>query len=167
MQSRSSRRRLRHGKARGTKSKKVSIGSSQPAKQERASNTFTQLWKSRSEESNTNGSFRCYRLLGSIYESIAVQQLCLKGITPRYRKYELRDEKKNKAKTYELDLVAERGFSVTAIEVKSSKNYTTSSLDKIKKKYPQLKVKRMVFGIKNLKFESDIITLPLYMILFL
>lgn len=40
---RGSRRRPRHGKARGTKSKKVSIGSSQPAKQERASNTFTQL----------------------------------------------------------------------------------------------------------------------------
>ena len=103
----------------------------------------------------------------NIYESIAVQQLCLKGITPRYHKYELRDEKENKAKTYELDLVAERGFSVTANEVKISKNYTTSSLDKIKKKYPQLKVKRMVFGIKNLKFESDIITLPLYMIPFL
>ena len=102
--------------------------------------------------------------LGSIYESIAVQQLCLKGIDLYYHKYELLNES-GKKKTYELDLVIEENFKVSAIEIKSSKNYTTSSLDNIKTKYHQLKVNRYVFGIKNLKFEADKTTLPIYLLL--
>ena len=73
----------------------------------------------------------------------------------------------NKTKTYELDLVTELNFKVFAIEIKSSKNYTTSSLDHIKEKYQHLKINRYVFGIKNLKFESDKTILPIYLILFM
>ena len=69
----------------------------------------------------------------NIYESIAVQQLCLKGITPRYHKYELRDEKENKAKTYELDLVAERGFSVMRSKSKVAKTIRLPLLIKSKR----------------------------------
>ena len=103
--------------------------------------------------------------LGSIYESISVQQLLLKGMIPYYHKYDLFSNDDNKIKTYELDLVVEQDFKVSAIEIKSSKNYTTSSLDNIKNKYKQLKVKRYVFGIKNVKFDDDKITLPIYLIL--
>lgn len=105
--------------------------------------------------------------LGSIYESISVQQLCLKGLMSFYHKYNYFDKADNKIKTYELDLVVEQDFQVSAAEVKSSKNYTTSSLDKTKEKYPQIKLKRFVFGIKNLKYESDKITMPIYLIMYL
>lgn len=105
--------------------------------------------------------------LGSIYESISVQQLALMGLPTFYHRYELYDQKESKKKKYEIDLVSEKNFKVYAIEIKSSKNYTTSSLDNLKKKYPQLKLKKYVFGIKNAKFEEDKVTLPIYSLLFL
>lgn len=58
-------------------------------------------------------------------------------------------------------------YPIYTIEIKSSKNYTTSSLDNLKKKYPQLKIKKYVFGIKHGKFEEDKVTLPIYSLLFL
>ena len=105
--------------------------------------------------------------MGSIYESIAVQQLALKDYKIYYHTYVLYDEKINKSKTYELDLVYEEDFKVNVVEVKSSKNYTTTSLDNIKRKYPQLKINKKIFGIKNLKYESDKIVVPIYLIIYL
>ena len=105
--------------------------------------------------------------LGSIYESISVQQLLIKGINSFYHKFDILDKESGKNKTYELDLVVERDFKVSAIEIKSSKNYTTSSLDNIKNKYKQLKIKKYVFGIKNVKFEAEKATFPIYLILFI
>jgi len=104
--------------------------------------------------------------LGSIFESISAQQLCLKGYNLYYHKYELLGEN-GKLNSYENDLVIEKDFKVNAIEIKSSSNYTTSSLDNIKKKYKQLKVSRYVFGIKNVKYESDKTTYPIYLLLLL
>ena len=105
--------------------------------------------------------------MGSILESVAVQQLVLNGYPVYYHKYNLLDKETHREKTYELDIVTEIDFKVTAIEIKSAKNYTTSSLDCIKTKYPQLKVNRIVFGIKNIKYESDKTILPIYLILYL
>lgn len=105
--------------------------------------------------------------MGSIFESISVQQLVMKGYPIYYHKYILFDKEQNKEKTYELDVVVEIDFKVNVAEIKSAKNYTTSSLNHIKDKYPQLKVNRYIFGIKNMSFESDKSTLPIYLILFL
>lgn len=105
--------------------------------------------------------------LGAMFESIAVQQLVLQGTPVYYHVFDLMNRQTKKATRYELDLVVERDFKVTAIEVKSSKNYTTSSLDHIKVKYPQLKIQKQVFGVKNLKAESDKTTFPIYLVLFL
>ena len=105
--------------------------------------------------------------MGSIFESISVQQLVMKGYPIYYHKYVLLDKKQNKEKTYELDIVAEIDFKVNVAEIKSAKNYTTSSLDHAKEKYPQLKINRYVFGVKNMFIESDKLTLPIYLILFL
>lgn len=105
--------------------------------------------------------------MGSIFESISVQQLVMKGYPIYYHKYIWLDKEQNKEKTYELDVVVEIDFKVNVAEIKSAKNYTTSSLDHIKDKYPQLKVSRYIFGIKNMSFESDKSTLPIYLILFL
>lgn len=103
--------------------------------------------------------------MGAIFESISIQQLVLNGLPIYYHKYELLDKEENKVKTYELDIVTEFDFKVFAIEIKSSKNYTTSSLSHIKEKYSHLKINKYVFCIKNLKFESDKTTLPIYLIL--
>ena len=105
--------------------------------------------------------------MGSIFESISVQQLVMKGYPVYYHKYVLLDKEQNKEKTYELDIVTEIDFKVNVAEIKSAKNYTTSSLDHTKEKYPQLKINRYVFGIKNVIFESDKTTLPIYLIMFL
>lgn len=104
--------------------------------------------------------------MGSIFESIVVQQLVINNHPIYYHKYSIKDNNDNRIKNYELDLVTEIDFKVVSIEVKSSKNYTTSSLDNIKNKYPQLKVTRYVFGVKNIKYESDKTTLPVYLALF-
>ena len=103
--------------------------------------------------------------LGSIYESVAVQQLLINGYVAYYHKFNLTDKLNNKDKKYELDLVTEINFKTTISEIKSNKNYTTSSLDHSKEKYPQLKLNRYVFGIKNIKYEDNKITLPIYFIL--
>jgi len=105
--------------------------------------------------------------MGSIYESIAIQQLVLNDLPTYYHKYNLYDKDQHKEKQYELDLVTEFNFKTYAIEIKSSKTYTTSSLDHIKEKYSQLKINKYVFGIKNIKFENNKTTLPIYLLLFL
>lgn len=105
--------------------------------------------------------------MGSIFESAAVQQLLNNGHPLYYHKYNLIDKVSNKTKTYELDIVTEINFKTVISEIKSSKNYTTSSLDHSKIKYPQIKCDRFVFGIKNINYENDKITLPLYLIMFL
>ena len=102
--------------------------------------------------------------LGSVCESVAVQQMVVGEKPVYYHKFDLLDKATKKVKTYELDLVTESDFKVQAIEIKSAKNYTTSSLDHIKQKYPQLKVDRFVFGIKNARYEGDKTTLPIYAI---
>ncbi|MCQ2795965.1 MAG: AAA family ATPase [Bacilli bacterium] len=101
--------------------------------------------------------------IGTIFESIVAQQLISKGAKLYCHKFSLLSKEENKTKHYELDFLIEIDFKVTAIEVKSSKNYTTSSLNHIKQKYPQLKVNRMVFGVKGLSFESDKTTIPIYL----
>ncbi len=101
---------------------------------------------------------------GSIYESIAVQQLRTQYHSLYYFKYNLFDKEQNKGKKYEVDIIFEKSFKVQALEIKSSKNFTTSSLDNLKNKYPQLKENRFVFGVKNIKVEEDKKILPIYLI---
>lgn len=101
---------------------------------------------------------------GSIYESISVQQLRTQYHSLYYFKYNLFDKEQNKGKKYEVDIVFEKSFKVQALEIKSSKNFTTSSLDNLKNKYPQLKENRFVFGVKNIKVEEDKTILPIYLL---
>ena len=84
-----------------------------------------------------------------------------------YHKYNLFDDATKKTKTYELDIVTEKNFKTIICEIKSSKNYTTSSLDHSKEKYSQLKFNRFVFGIKNINYDNNKTTLPIYLILFI
>lgn len=100
--------------------------------------------------------------LGALYESVTCQELKTMFGDLYYHKFTMvKDDKK---KTYELDFVFEKNFKVNILEIKSSKHYTTSSLDNIKKKYPQIKTDKYVFGIKNASYQNDKTTYPIYAI---
>ena len=107
---------------------------------------------------------KCSLNLGAVFESAAVQMLTMRGYALYYHRYCLADNETGKTKNYELDLVLEREMKASAIEIKSSKNYTTSSLDRIREKYPQVKIRHLVCGIKNIRYEGDKTTLPLYLL---
>ena len=57
----------------------------------------------------------------------------------------------------------ERAGKIVAIEVKSGSNFTTSSLNNLKIKYPQLKFERIVISNKALSEKDRVRYLPIYM----
>lgn len=99
--------------------------------------------------------------LGSVYESIVCQTLISNGYNLYYHTYIINED--NKEKHYEIDFITEYLGKTLAIEVKSGKNFTTSSLDNLKKKYPQLKFERYIISGKSYKKEGDKTYLPIYM----
>ena len=102
---------------------------------------------------------------GMIVENIVAQMLTAAGHKLYfYSNY----SKENAEDRMELDfLITERKITsrhnISAIEVKSSKNYTLSSLRKAKKKYSNQIGKSYVLHTKDFKEEEGIIYLPLYM----
>lgn len=57
----------------------------------------------------------------------------------------------------------ERAGKIVAIEVKSGSNFTTSSLNNLKIKYPQFKFERIVISNKALSEKDSVRYLPIYM----
>jgi hypothetical protein len=53
--------------------------------------------------------------------------------------------------------------NISPIEVKSTKNYTTVSLDKFRKKFSQALSTPYIIHTKDLKVDGGIVYLPLYM----
>lgn len=98
---------------------------------------------------------------GRIFESIVMQTLVSNGFRPYYHTYTLNDGEKDKR--YEIDFIVEIGSKVSAIEVKSGSNFTTTSLDKLKEKYMQLKFDKYIISNKAFKRDNDKTWLPIYM----
>lgn len=94
---------------------------------------------------------------GTLYESLAVQSLVCNERKVFYHTFEYND------KRYEIDFVTFIKGKMNAIEVKSTKRFTTSSLDNLKSKYPQLKFNKIVISPKPLNYDNDTIYLPIYM----
>lgn len=94
---------------------------------------------------------------GILFESIVAQSLLCNGRKPFYHTFEC-DKKR-----YEIDFVLFNKGKMNAIEVKSTKRFTTSSLSALKVKYPQLKFNKIVISPKNLSYEGETINLPIYM----
>ncbi len=94
---------------------------------------------------------------GILYESLVVQSLVGNERKAFYHTFEYDD------KRYEIDFVVFIKGKMTAIEVKSTKRFTTSSLSSLKLKYPQLKFNKIVISPKMLNYDSDTIYLPIYM----
>ena len=94
---------------------------------------------------------------GILYESLVVQSLVCNGRKVFYHTYEY-DKKR-----YEIDFAYYSNGKMNALEVKSTKRFTLSSLSSLKKKYPQLKFNKIVVSPKTLSYENDITYLPIYM----
>ena len=103
---------------------------------------------------NINSNF------GKVFESIVMQTLVTNGFNPYYHTFTLKEEKE---KRYEIDFMIEIGSKVAAIEAKSGSNFTTSSLNKLKEKYAQLKFSKYIISNKPFRRDNDKIWLPIYM----
>ncbi len=66
-------------------------------------------------------------------------------------------------KRYEIDFVGYLKGRLTAIEVKSTNRFTTSSLDALPLKYPQQTIDRVVISPKPFSKANSILNLPLYL----
>lgn len=94
---------------------------------------------------------------GALYESLVLQSLICNDRKVLYHTFEYNN------KRYEIDFVSFIKGKMNAIEVKSTKRFTTSSLSTLKLKYPQLKFKKIIVSPKPLRYEDDTIFLPIYM----
>ncbi len=94
---------------------------------------------------------------GTLYESLVAQSLVCNNRKAFYHTYEYENTR------YEIDFVLFIKGKINAIEVKSTKRFTTSSLSNLKLKYPQLKFNKIVISPKTLSYDNDTINLPIYM----
>lgn len=102
---------------------------------------------------------------GMIVENIVAQMLTAKGHKLYFYSNSSRDDRESRM---EIDfLIAKSKISnrhnISPIEVKSSKNYTLSSLRKFVKKYGEQTYLPYVLHPSDLKEEEGILFLPLYM----
>lgn len=95
---------------------------------------------------------------GRIFESLVSQSLITNGIIPYYHTFVYNNKK------YELDFVYNKNGKTYVVEVKSGKNFTTSSLDMVSEKYKSIKFKKIVISTKPFKNIDNTLYLPLYML---
>ena len=102
---------------------------------------------------------------GMIFENVVAQMLAANGKNLYFYSNPSREDKDNRM---EIDFLLAKSkitnrHNISAIEVKSGKNYTLSSLNKFKKKYNEQLNIAYVLHVNDLKEEDGIIYLPVYM----
>ncbi len=83
-----------------------------------------------------------------------------------------KSDRKNKENRMKIDFLIAKSkitnkHNISPIEVKSTKNYTFSSLNKMREKYSPYLSTCYVIHMDDLKIENDIVFLPIYMTCFL
>ena len=63
---------------------------------------------------------------------------------------------------YEVDYIIQRENEVIPVEVKSEGNIESTSLKKYKEKYSDKTKLRVRFSMQNLKFDDDILNIPMF-----
>lgn len=96
---------------------------------------------------------------GLLYECAVAEALIANDHSLYYHAYEQGEE----GKRYEIDFVSYISGKLTAIEVKSTNRFTTSSLDSLSLKYPQLKLDRIVVSPKPFMKTDSTLYIPLYL----
>ncbi len=101
--------------------------------------------------------------LGYIYENIVAQMLKVAGHELFYHTWRTESGKHN----YEIDFLISRGNKICPIEVKSSGYKAHASLDAFKKKFSSRIYKSYLVYTKDLRKDSDISLIPVFMTQFL
>lgn len=101
---------------------------------------------------------------GMIYENMIAQMIAAKG---RKLYFYTRYSEEKHRNDIEIDFLlsneSKTNFKVYPIEVKSSKNYTTTSLGRFKEIFGRKIASQYIIHPKNLVVEGDIIKIPPYM----
>lgn len=101
--------------------------------------------------------------LGYVYENLVSQMLKAAGHELYYYTFPTESGKHN----YEVDFIIADGDKISPIEVKSSGYKAHVSLDEFYKKYSGRVRYRYLIYTKDLRKETDIICIPVYMTMFL
>ena len=81
-----------------------------------------------------------------------------------------RADNQDRSNTMEIDFLIidqSKPTKISPVEVKSGKNYTTSSMDKFSNKFKDKLGKKYIIHTKDLTQKDDVIYLPVYMTMFL
>ncbi len=101
--------------------------------------------------------------LGYVYENIVAQMLKSSGDELYYHTWPTDSGKHN----YEIDFLLSRGNKICPIEVKSSGYKAHASLDDFQRKFSDRIANRYLIYTKDLRKDSDIILVPVFMTMFL
>lgn len=102
---------------------------------------------------------------GMIMENVVSQML---SVTGKKLYFFSKNNREDSSETMEIDFLIAKAnttskHNIVPIEVKSSKNYTYSSLEKLTKKYKEYLSQPIILHPSDLKEENDILYLPIYM----
>ena len=106
---------------------------------------------------------------GMIIENIVAQML----VASKNKLYFFsRNNREDASETMEIDFLLSKSaitskHNIIPIEVKSSKNYTYSSLNKLISKYKDYLAQSIIIHTSDLKIENNILYLPIYMTMLL
>ena len=102
---------------------------------------------------------------GMIYENVIAQMITAKGRKLYYYTHYSTEKKRN---DIEIDFLlsneSKLNFKIFPVEVKSSKNYTTTSLDAFKNRFNIRIAKYIIIHPKNCSFSDEMDKYPPYMI---
>ena len=101
--------------------------------------------------------------MGYVYENIVAQILAVNGHALYYHTFLNEKTRHN----YEVDFLLSKKNKICPIEVKSSGYNTHKSLDAFSEKYSERILEKYVVYTKDLKKDSDILFMPIYMLPFL
>jgi len=102
--------------------------------------------------------------LGILYENMVAQMLTAAGHKLYFHEFQYRPENQVQEKKYEIDFLLANKKRIVPIEVKSSDYRQHKSIDYLKLKYPQLKLRdKFIIYTKNLEVMDGFTYLPVYM----
>lgn len=101
--------------------------------------------------------------LGYVYENVVSQMLKASGHELYYYTFPTDSGKHN----YEIDFVISDGFKISPVEVKSSGYVSHVSLDRFCEKYSSRISHKYLLYTKDLRKDTDVLCLPVYMTMFL
>lgn len=101
--------------------------------------------------------------LGYVYENVVAQMLIAGGDSLFYHTWPTEGGRHN----YEIDFILSRGSKICPVEVKSSGYNTHASLDAFKRKFSGRILENYLVYTKDLRKDSDVRLVPVFMTMFL